>query len=420
MEAQRMYDLVEKLSFVRVSGTDEECKAAEILMDELKAIGANPVLESFDVEDGNVSHCELRVIEPYEKSYPVSGFKRAKNTAEGGQTFDFLYVEDALPVNLVNAKGKFVLINERLNYDKYKKLAEAGVAGVLTYSGLYYDEEDKTDLDEMKVRPQWSEAFGFLTAVNTRAYYAQEMLQKGATKVCVNLQGQLTNRTSHNVIVEIKGTEFDDQPIAFGGHYDSVPFSSGAYDNAAGSAILVELVRYFLANPPKRTLRFVWYGSEEQGLLGSKYDVQAHPDFVKDCKLMFNVDLAGTLMGSNFVIVTGEESGRQYIDSTLKQAGFAAKVTKDIYSSDCMPFANLGVPCINMGRFGTGGQHYGHNRFDVMEFISASSLKNTGEMCKLIAEKIVNAAVLPIDRKLPEDIVDKVKDYLKIKSDKEQ
>ena len=418
MDAQRMYDLTEKLSFVRVSGTEEEHKAAEILMDELKKIGAQPALEAFEVEDGDVSLCELKVLEPYEKSYPVSGFKRAKNTAEGGKDFDFLYVEDALPVNLVNAKDKFVLINERLNYDKYEKLVEAGVAGVLSYSGLYYDEEDNTDLDEMKVRPQWSDAFGFLTAVNTRAYYAQEMLQKGAAKVRVNLQGELTKRTSYNVIVEIEGTEFTDQPIAFGGHYDSVPFSSGAYDNASGSAILVELVCYFLENPPKRTLRFAWYGSEEQGLLGSKYDVQAHPDFIKDCKLMFNVDLAGTLMGSNFVIVTGEEGGRQYIDSTLKQAGFAAKVTQDIYSSDCMPFANAGVPCINMGRFGTGGQNYGHNRFDVMEFISAGSLKNTGEMCKLIAENIANAAVLPIERKLPENIVQKVKDYLKIKSDK--
>ena len=74
---------------------------------------------------------------------------------------------------------------------------------------------------------------------------------------------------------------------SFGGHYDSVYFSSGVHDNLSGSVIVLELLRYFAAHPPRRTLRFCWFGSEEQGLLGSKAYVKAHADELKDCVAMF-------------------------------------------------------------------------------------------------------------------------------------
>ena len=93
------------------------------------------------------------------------------------------------------------------------------------------------------------------------------------------------------MIAEIKGTEHPEQIISFGAHYDSVEFSKGVYDNGAGSVINMEAARWFAQHPPKRTVKFCWYGSEEIGLEGSKAFVRDHKDELKDHVFMINVDV---------------------------------------------------------------------------------------------------------------------------------
>lgn len=93
--------------------------------------------------------------------------------------------------------------------------------------------------------------------------------------------------------------------MSFGAHYDSVLFSTGAYDNMSGSVIIMELLRYFAANPPRRTLKFNWFGSEEQGLLGSKAYVAAHEAELEKHRLMVNVDMAGPVLGSEHIFIMG-------------------------------------------------------------------------------------------------------------------
>ncbi len=415
MNGQRMYDLVDKMAFVRLSGTEEEVRAAQILAGELKDMGLEPVIEPFEVRDGLVKRTVLQVVEPYQETLEALAYRGSASTPVEGEIYDFLYVEEAVPANLLNAKGKFVLVDGYLNYDRYEKLMQAGVAGILTYSGSYMDEEEKTDLDTRKLREQMLDDIGRTVAVNVRAKTAQDMVQKGASKIRVSVQAEDVTLTSRNVICEIPGTDYPDQLIVLGGHYDSVPFSKGCYDNASGSAILIELARYFKANPPRRSLRFAWYGSEEQGLLGSKHDVQAHPDMVEKCIQMINVDMAGVAMGSDRCIVTGEMGTVHHLDQLFKAAGLPVQVSQDIYSSDCMPFADKGVPCVNLARFGANGQCQGHNRYDDMRFITAKSLQQTGDMAFLAAEHLVNAKVFPIEKKLPEEIVEKVNTYLKKK-----
>lgn len=89
--------------------------------------------------------------------------------------------------------------------------------------------------------------------------------------------------------------------------------------------------------------------------MGSKHDVQAHPDMVEKCIQMINVDMAGVAMGSDRCIVTGEMGTVHHLDQLFKAAGLPVQVSQDIYSSDCMPFADKGVPCVNLARFGANG-----------------------------------------------------------------
>jgi acetylornithine deacetylase/succinyl-diaminopimelate desuccinylase-like protein len=84
----------------------------------------------------------------------------------------------------------------------------------------------------------------------------------------------------YNVIAEIKGTDpkLKDELIMLGGHLDSWQGATGATDNAAGCAVMMEAMRIIktLSLKPKRTIRIALWSGEEQGLLGSRNYVKKH------------------------------------------------------------------------------------------------------------------------------------------------
>ena len=94
-------------------------------------------------------------------------------------------------------------------------------------------------------------------------------------------------------------------------------------------------------------------------------------------------------------------------------------VKQDIYSSDSIPFAENGVPGINFMRFGAPGAAFIHDRRDIIEFISGDSLAASTEKYLYFAEKVVNAVVMPTKKSIPQEIVEKVDEYL-FKKDEEK
>ena len=84
----------------------------------------------------------------------------------------------------------------------------------------------------------------------------------------------------HNVVAELKGSEFPDEIVVVGGHLDSwnSPGSQGASDNGTGSCSTLEAARLLIKSgvKPKRTIRFILFTGEEQGLLGSTDYVKQH------------------------------------------------------------------------------------------------------------------------------------------------
>jgi carboxypeptidase Q len=88
----------------------------------------------------------------------------------------------------------------------------------------------------------------------------------------------LPDTIGHNVIGELKGTEFPDEIITVGGHFDSWDPGEGAHDDGAGCVQTIEILRALkaIAYKPKRTIRFVLFANEENGLRGgNKYAEEA-------------------------------------------------------------------------------------------------------------------------------------------------
>jgi hypothetical protein len=83
---------------------------------------------------------------------------------------------------------------------------------------------------------------------------------------------------SFNVVAELPGTDKADEVVMVGAHFDSWQSGTGATDNAAGSAVMMEAMRILktLNLPMRRTVRIGLWTGEEQGLIGSREYVTAH------------------------------------------------------------------------------------------------------------------------------------------------
>jgi carboxypeptidase Q len=111
------------------------------------------------------------------------------------------------------------------------------------------------------------------------ADWLSNQLKKGTVSVILKTYGHfLPDTVGHNVIAELKGSTFPNEYITIGGHLDSWDPGEGAHDDGTGIVQTIEVLRVFkaLGYQPKRTIRFVLFANEENGLRGgTKYAEEA-------------------------------------------------------------------------------------------------------------------------------------------------
>lgn len=111
------------------------------------------------------------------------------------------------------------------------------------------------------------------------ADWLNEQTAKGKVTLFMKTNGHfLPDTIGHNIIGELKGSEYPDEYITVGGHLDSWDPAEGAHDDGAGIVQTIEILRTFkaLGYQPKHTIRFVLFANEENGLRGgTKYAEEA-------------------------------------------------------------------------------------------------------------------------------------------------
>lgn len=111
------------------------------------------------------------------------------------------------------------------------------------------------------------------------ADWLSTQLKRGTISVTLKTYGHFFPDTiGHNVIAELKGSQFPNEYITIGGHLDSWDPAEGAHDDGTGVVQTIEVLRAFkaLGYHPKRTIRFVLFANEENGLRGgTKYAEEA-------------------------------------------------------------------------------------------------------------------------------------------------
>jgi hypothetical protein len=222
-----------------------------------------------------------------------------------------------------------------------------------------------------------------------------------ALRVDANLDIVRAVKTVHNVVGYLPGTT--DEFVVLGAHYDHLGFGEqysmapsmvgtihpGADDNASGTAGVIELARWFAAQPKqKRGILFLAFAGEELGLLGSSYFVN-HPTLpIEKAAAMINLDMIGRVRDSK-VYVGGVGTGanmRAMLDRIVPHSGFTIDYsdTTGYGSSDHTSFTTKQVPVL----FFFSGLHGDyHKPSDTWDKIDAPE---SAKLLQFIAEVIEN------------------------------
>lgn len=211
------------------------------------------------------------------------------------------------------------------------------------------------------------------------ADWLSEQLQTGAASVTLHTHGKfLPDTIGHNVIGEIKGSEFPGEYITVGGHLDSWDNCEGAHDDGAGCVQTIEILRTFkaLGYKPKRTIRFVLFANEENGLRGgTRYAEEAK---VKGEKHVFALesDAGGfTPRGFGFTVSTEQFSKLLAWKDLLSPYG-ASELSQGGGGADIGPLnRDLGTPVAGLQPDSQRYFDIHHARNDVFEAVNKRELE---------------------------------------------
>lgn len=191
------------------------------------------------------------------------------------------------------------------------------------------------------------------SAYTTREDYINlwRLLDTGKpVKAELNIQSGFTGKPVdvYNTVAEIRGTEKPDEVVIIGGHLDSWDLGTGATDDGTGVMAVLEAARALkkLNVQPKRTIRFVMFTGEEQGLNGSKAYVKAHQaEMPKVSGVLVHDSGTGKVLT---VGLMGNYNVRETMDRVLyplaKPVGLMEPTLRSEGGSDHISFDQAGVP----------------------------------------------------------------------------
>jgi hypothetical protein len=404
MNEKMIQKILSDTAYVRMGGSGEELKTAQYLVGVCSELGFNATIEEFDVEMADMHSASL-VVDG--KNITCEGYLFA-GSCELEAPLYYL-AEDDDRYALSNCRGKIVLFDGYLGNWKYRDLLDNGAVGFISYDGNvnYAD----SDIDRRELRSYVSRG-DKIPGVNINVKDAVDIINRnGVGKVAkITLSQNEYEGKSNNVVFDLPGQS--DEMIVFTAHYDTTSLSTGAYDNMSGCIGLLGIAEYFSSHPHRYSMRFIFCGSEERGLLGSKAYCAAHEEELSKIALVINLDMIGCIMGKFIACVTAEDKLTNYISYMGYELGFPVKAYQDVYSSDSTPFADRGIPAVSFARV-TGREIAPiHNRYDTLLVMKAENVMKDISFITSFADRMANAAMCPVSRTIPDNIKEKLDEYL--------
>lgn len=231
----------------------------------------------------------------------------------------------------------------------------------------------------------------------------KEKLKTSSSSAAISMTNNSGVINARNVVATLRGSEIPEEEIVLGGHLDSWDLATGAIDNGIGSFAVVDIARAFKANnlKPKRTVKFVLFMGEEQGLFGSRHMVSeaVKEGTIEKIKYMMNLDMGGNPIGMNAGGKLDDEDFFEDLGATIQQQDTIYKnnfSNRSGLHSDHQPFMLEGVPILSV-HSNLDRSIYGcyHSDCDDFNLVNEEHITNTSRFGTMMLYGLANAEVLP-------------------------
>ena len=234
--------------------------------------------------------------------------------------------------------------------------------------------------------------------------------------------GRMEQKTSHNIIAVLPGKDrqLRNEYIVVGAHYDhlgmggdgsgsrrpdTVAVHPGADDNASGDAVVLQLARHFKKMRPSRSIVFMFFGAEEQGVVGSKSFVEWMkredaqrinlPADIKGIVAMVNLDMVGRMRDSALSISgTGTSSEfKAMAEEAAQRTGLHISCTPDGYGpSDQASFVAADIPVFSLT---TGGHMEYHTPEDIPSTLNYDGMQLVLDFTEALVARLASTPAAP-------------------------
>lgn len=374
----RLAEMVDRFGH-RFSGSVALEAAHDWILDEMRADG----LENVRADRVMVPHWvrgreSLELLLPRAKPMPMLGLGGSVGTPPAGIRGEVLVVSsfDDLEARREEARGRIVLFDvpfttygETVPYRSAGAVAAARAGAVASlvrsvgpesmqtpHTGAMGYEDGVPRIPHAAIT---AEDAAMLRRMQERGERVEVLLRMEAT--------QLPDAPSRNVMAELVGTEFPDEVVVLGGHTDSWDVGQGAMDDAGGVVAAWEAVRLLkeLGLRPRRTIRFVGWTNEENGLRGG---TQYALDHAHERHVLAMESDAGVFRPLGFGF-SGSDAAYAVIREigTLLEAIGAGQIVRGGGGADIGPLMRTGVPGMGLNVDGTRYFWYHHTDADTLD-----------------------------------------------------
>jgi aminopeptidase YwaD len=352
----------------RITGFDGEKDAAAYISKQFKSIGLEVELQGFPITAFQCNGTELKVNGKENIIMSSKALTFTAPTPKEGFTAKIvdgdMGTEDLLKE--ADVKNKIVLMKRGGDFFKVKteRAAKQGALGV-----IFYDPDPKS---EQPISASLS-SLSKIPAISIGRIDGESLKKQISSnknlEITLKVDSICAPSESQNVIATLKAEKEtkDTKTLVIGAHYDGVD-TPAANDNASGISTVIEIAKLLSKGPVKCNVKFIAFGSEETGLIGSTYFVDNLGAEISNMIGMINLDMVG--VGNKLTINTLLKDSKTF-PAELAEAcakDFNYSYTRNESSrSDHVPFAINGIAEVFFEYGPSTGYHTDEDNISIIE-----------------------------------------------------
>lgn len=232
-------------------------------------------------------------------------------------------------------------------------------------------------------------AIPVLILANADAAQLTRVLAKGPTRARMDLQVEtIENAPSGNVIAEIRGTERPNEIVVLGCHLDSWDLGTGALDDGVGCGIVTAAVLNTMkvSGTPKRTIRVIWYGSEEVGVLGGRHYADSQKPTIETHVFAGESDSGGgTIYQADFRFGASAKPLADAIARSLRPLRVTRGTDTANGAPDIAQLREIGVPIMDLQQDVTDYFALHHTLDDTIERVDPTKVRQNVAAWSVVA-----------------------------------